>query len=151
MVLIKENIQKKRQTWKLDHCYRKIWLFEDLYWQEQHVNRLHEVCPGYVKSYGHTRGTMWIDFEIIPGRPAAVFFHSKDFIKKIYNFCIENIKETNPYAHGDWALSNILINGDDIRMCDWDNLDIYSKENIFIKLKHDLQSAFGKQFDEIIT
>jgi RIO-like serine/threonine protein kinase len=151
MVLIKENIQKKRQTWKLDHCYRKIWLFEDLYWQEEHVNLLNKVVPNYVKSFGNSQGTMWIDFEIIPGIPASNFSHTDEFIKTIYNFCIDNLKKTSPYAHGDWVLSNILIDGDNIKMCDWDNLNIYPEEDKIVKLKIDLRSAFGERFDEVIV
>lgn len=150
MVLIKENLQKKRQTWKLDDCYRKIWLFEDLYWQEQHIELLNKVVPNYVKSFGHGQGKMWINFNIIPGVPASTFIHTDDFIKRIYNFCVRNIQETSPYAHGDWVLSNILINGESIKMCDWDNLNIYPEEDKLVKLKLDLRSSFGKRFDEVI-
>lgn len=150
MVLIKENLQKKRQTWKINDHYRKVWLFKDLAWQKQHVELLNEVVPNYVLSFDHDDNNMWIDYRTIPGVPASTFLHTDEFIKRIYDFCIKNINETRPYAHGDWVLSNILINGDTFRLCDWDNLNIYPEEDKITKLKLDLRSAFGKRFDEII-
>ena len=33
----------------------------------------------------------------------------EQFISRIYDFVISNIKETYPYCHGDWALGNIII------------------------------------------
>lgn len=150
MELIKENLQKKRQTWKLTDCYRKIWLFKDLTWQTQHIELLNEVVPNYVKSSGHCEKTMWIDFEIVPGIPASTFPHTEEFIKNIYSFCLDSIEKTRPYAHGDWVLSNILIDGATFRLCDWDNLNIYPEEDKIAKLHMDLQSAFGLKFKEII-
>lgn len=150
MELIKENLQKKRQTWKLTDCYRKIWLFKDLTWQKQHIELLNEVVPNYVKSYGHCEKTMWIDFKIIPGIPASTFPHTEEFIKKVYLFCLDNIEKTRPYAHGDWVLSNILVDGSTFRLCDWDNLNIYPEKDKIVKLHMDLQSAFGLKFKEII-
>jgi RIO-like serine/threonine protein kinase len=150
MVLVKENIQKKRQTWKSNNFYRKVWLFEDLHWQEHHVNLLNEVIPGYVIGKGNADGMMWIDYNIIPGVPASTLKHTDKFIKQIYNFCVKNIQDTKPYAHGDWVLSNILVDGDTLRLCDWDNLNIYPEEDKLVKLRLDLRSAFGKRFDEVI-
>lgn len=150
MVLIKENLQKKRQTWKFNDYYRKVWLFKDLVWQKQHVELLNEVVPNYVLSFNHDDNNMWIDYHIVPGVPASTFLHTDEFIKRIYDFCIKNINETRPYAHGDWVLSNILVDGDTLRLCDWDNLNIYPEEDKITKLKLDLRSAFGKRFDEVI-
>jgi RIO-like serine/threonine protein kinase len=79
--------------------------------------------------------------------PANTFPHTKEFIDKIYNFCINNINTTSPYAHGDWVLSNILIDDDDIHIIDWDNVGIYSPTEILEKLHSDLKSAFGDKFD----
>jgi RIO-like serine/threonine protein kinase len=91
---------------------------------------------------------MWIDYKIILGKPASGFIHSDEFIKKIYNFCLSNIRETYPYVHGDWVLSNIIIHEDNIKMCDWDNLNIYPREDIIIKLHKDLESSFGDKFNK---
>lgn len=151
MVLIRENVQKKRRTYRLDDRYRKVWNIVDLDWLEYHTTLLNKVVPNYVLNYSYDAETMWIDYKIIPGIPASEFEHTKDFIKKIYKFCIDNIKETQPYVHGDWVLSNIIIDGENISMCDWDNLNIYPKEDVIKKLRNDLRSAFGKKFDEIIN
>lgn len=149
MNLIKENKQKKRKTYKLNDRYRKVWDFVDVDWLQDHTKLLNEVVPDYVIDFGHDNKIMWIDYKTIPGKPASEFEHTDDFIKRIYTFCRNNIKETLPYVHGDWVLSNIIINGDTIKMCDWDNLNIYPKEDIIIKLHKDLKSAFGDKFDKI--
>jgi len=151
MELVKENLQKKRQTWKFNDHYRKIWLFKDLVWQDHHIKLLNEVVPNYVRSYGNDDDKMWIDYNVVPGVPASTILHTDEFIKRIYNFCLQNIKDTKPYAHGDWVLSNILVDGNTIKLCDWDNLNIYPEEDKIVKLKLDLRSAFGKRFDEVIS
>jgi tRNA A-37 threonylcarbamoyl transferase component Bud32 len=45
--------------------------------------------------------------------------------------------------HGDWTLSNIIINGDTMTMVDWDNLGSYPVDQVYKKLQSDLKSAFG--------
>lgn len=150
MILIKENFQKKRQTWKADNFYRKVWQFIDLVWLEHHRELLDQVVPNYVLDVGYDDKSMWIDYKIIPGIPASQFEHTDEFIKNIYDFCLKNIEETKPYVHGDWVLSNIIVDGGSIRMCDWDNLNIYPREEILKKLHKDLKSAFGEKFDKVI-
>lgn len=150
MILIKENKQKKRQTYKLDDRYRKVWSLVDLEWLTSHIDLLKKVVPDYVLDYGYDSSTMWIDYKIIPGILASDVEHTDEFIKKVYNFCLHNIEETAPYVHGDWVLSNILIDGNRMTMCDWDNLSIYPKESVIKKLHKDLRSAFGERFDKVI-
>lgn len=150
MILIKENLQKKRQTWKTDNFYRKVWLFVDTVWLDHHLDLLNQVVPNYVLDSGYDDKSMWIDYNIIPGITASKFEHTDDFIKNIYAFCLRNIEETKPYVHGDWVLSNIIIDGENIQMCDWDNLNIYPRDEILKKLHKDLESAFGKKFNEVI-
>jgi RIO-like serine/threonine protein kinase len=146
MLLIKENKQKKRQTWKLDDSYKKIWLFNDLNWLETHVSIVNKVFPNYIREYGSNNDSMWLILNIIPGVLANQFEHTPEFIEKIYNFCLFNIQSTAPYVHGDWVLSNMIVNNDKITMCDWDNVNIYPKKEILNKLHHDLKSAFGSKF-----
>jgi RIO-like serine/threonine protein kinase len=151
MELVRENKQKKRKTYKLVDRYRKVWDFIDLTWLEEHVRLLNTVVPDYVLEHGYNDATMWIDFKIIPGTPAGQFEHTEEFIKKIYQFCLDNIKATSPYVHGDWVLSNIIVDGETMSMCDWDNLNIYPKEDVIKKLRNDLRSAFGEKFDKVIN
>lgn len=150
MELVKFNKEKNRQTWKYLDRYRKIWLYQDIAWLNDHVNMLEKIKPGYVINHGIDESCMWIDLSILPGTPASEFAHTKDFILTIYNFCLDNISSTKPFAHGDWVLSNILIDNSDIDMCDWDNLGIYDSTEIYDKLKSDLTSAFGSKFLEVI-
>jgi RIO-like serine/threonine protein kinase len=149
MELVKINKEKHRRVFKMDNCYKKVWHFVDKDWLENHVDILEEINPGYILSHGIKDGTMFVCYNIVPGIPANTFEHTKEFVQKIYDFCINNINETAPYAHGDWVLSNILIDGDNMRMVDWDNVDIYPPEMILEKLDSDLQSAFGDKFEYI--
>ena len=139
MEIIRKNIEKGRTVFFNGTHYVKVWDNLPTDWIHNHVALLHEHNPGYVASYGSN----WISYNIIPGVPASTFNHTPEFIKRIYNFCIGNIKETSPYAHGDWSLSNMLINGDRIVLCDWDNLGIYPKEEVESKMTKDLIDAFG--------
>ena len=142
MDLIKENKEKQRKVFKSPTFYRKVWEQQPFEWEE-HLYLLDKFMPGFVLDYGN----LYIDYKIIPGVPANTFPHTEEFIDKIYNFCIDNINATSPYAHGDWVLSNILIDGDAMHIIDWDNVGIYSPTEILEKLHSDLKSAFGDKFD----
>lgn len=150
MVLIKENIQKRRQTWRFENFYRKVWNIYDPAWLFGHVEMLNKAVPGYVLNQGIDDRSMWIDYKIIEGRPASTFEHTDQFVQRIYDFCLQNIRDTLPYVHGDWVLSNIIINGDQISMCDWDNINIYPIDEVMKKLHKDLKSAFGDRFNRVI-
>jgi aminoglycoside phosphotransferase len=147
MVLIKSTPERNRQVFELDDCYRKVWGFKDLKVLEKHVDIMKYLWPDYIQRYGWTDDTMWIDVKKITGVSASNYEHTDEFVKKIYNFCLDNIKKTTPYAHYDWVLSNIIIDGDQISLIDWDNVGIYTEEEIFKKLHADLKSAFGDKFD----
>ena len=90
---------------------------------------------------------MYIDYHIVPGTPANTFAHTPQFIKRIHDFCHETLEQTLPYAHYDWVLSNIMIDGDNTYLVDWDNVGIYSPEEINTKIEKDLKSAFGGSYD----
>ena len=97
--------------------------------------------PGFVIDYGND----YIDYKVIECFTANTVEHTDKFINKIYNFCLENIKATKPWVHGDWVLSNIIIQPDDTMiMIDWDNIGIYREEEYLSKLHTDLISAFGE-------
>jgi|TARA_B100001013_G_scaffold338765_1_gene260038 RIO-like serine/threonine protein kinase len=155
MNLIKENKEKHRAIFKLDDRYRKVWYvnpdlgpFAEAV--DEHIEILEKFMPGYVLDHGYTTESIYIDYKILPGTPASKFPHTKEFAEKIYNFCIENINKTSPYAHGDWVLSNILIDGDNMQIIDWDNLAVHEIKDVLEKLKSDLKSAFGEKFDEFL-
>lgn len=141
MELIRENKAKGRSVFFDGTHYIKVWNNQTPKWISEHVRLLKDTVPGYVVDYGGN----WISYNIVPGVPASTFNHTDDFIRRIHNFCLENIKSTQPYVHGDWTLSNILVDGDTLRMCDWDNLGIYPTDSVLKKLEEDLASAFGKE------
>lgn len=142
MKLIRENKEKCRSVYFDGTNYIKIWGNKTPQWIEEHVNLLQSHIPDYVVDYG----VNWISYKAVPGIPASEFSHTPEFINRIHNFCINQIKTTKPWYHGDWSLSNILIDGDTIRMIDWDNLGQYPEEEIYAKLKNDLSSAFGESY-----
>lgn len=147
MELIKENKKKQRKVYKLKDRYRKEWSYCDRPWLLEHVNLLEKVFPNFVLAYGEDGNSMFIETKLISGVAASTLDHTPDFIHAIYKFCLENINETAPYAHGDWVLSNIIINNNKMTMVDWDNLNLYPRPTIIKKLHEDLQSAFGDKFD----
>lgn len=144
MELIKENKQKKRAVFLKDSdTIRKFWYDKDSVWMKQHAEILINVQPGYVKYVGEN----YIDFTRYLGQPASTFKHTPQFRDEVCKFCLAQINSTLPFAHGDWVLSNIIIDGNTMRMVDWDNVGIYDTKTIYTKLKADLQSAFGELFD----
>ena len=146
MKLIKENKIKQRAVYQMSDRIRKIWYNKKKFdWVIEHFNLLQKVNPGYALSNGRTSEYVFIDYKIIDGVTANTLPHTDEFIKKIYDFCLDSIKITEPYAHGDWVLSNIIINKDQFTLCDWDNLGIYNKQEVIKKMHQDLESAFGKK------
>jgi hypothetical protein len=145
MELIKANEEKKRSTFLFKDRYRKFWYNATPGWIQDHVTILERVFPSYVLGYGIN----YIDFKILNGINANTIEHTDDFCKKIYKFCLENIKQTSPYFHGDWVLSNMIVNEDEIFLCDWDNLGVYPLDDVYKKLESDLMSAFGERFERI--
>jgi RIO-like serine/threonine protein kinase len=141
MELIKENKEKHRLVYFNNDRYRKVWTIDRSDWIYQHVKKLRYVMPDFVLDYG----VDYIEYKIIEGITANNFEHTGEFIQKIYKFCLNNIQSTKPWVHGDWVLSNIIIqpNGNMV-MIDWDNLGIYREEEYMKKLHNDLISAFGE-------
>ena len=146
MELIKENLEKKRRVYFCGDRYRKVW--EDKAdWIYTHVKILERVVPGYVLGYNND----YIEYAVIDGIVADSMEHTDEFIKQVYAFCLENIAATKPWVHGDWVLSNIIVQPDGrMAMIDWDNLGMYRETDYMKKLHRDLHSAFGDKFFEII-
>jgi RIO-like serine/threonine protein kinase len=144
MKLIRENKEKQRATFFCGDRYRKEWYSRPPEWISSHVKMLNEHVPNYVLASGNN----WIEYKIVPGTLASEFKHTPEFIDRIYRFCLENIKQTMPYTHGDWSLSNMIIDGDNITLIDWDNIGFYHPDDVFEKLNEDLTNAFGTAFQQ---
>ena len=63
----------------------------------------------------------------------------KSLLKKLRNLVLGDYRSKR--------LSNIIVDGENMYMVDWDNVGIYPTVQIYEKLKSDLQSAFGDLFD----
>ena len=147
MELVKTNKEKQRRVFKTNTSYIKHWLGKDFKWLSNHVTALENIMPGYVIGHGWDKGFVWAEFKILKGTVASDFYHTTEFVDRITEYCKNNYKKTYPYAHGDWVLSNIIVDGDQIQMCDWDNLGKYPEEEVLEKMRSDLKSAFGDRFD----
>lgn len=145
MELIQENIAKQRKVYKKDNnTVRKIWYNtpgKNFGWLEEQSDMIEKVNPGYVKEIGYEEDNVWMDMQLIPGTVANKFDHSKDFILKMHNFAKNHYQETKPYAHGDWVTSNIIIDGDTIKMVDWDGIGKYPDKFVNKKIIKDLKKA----------
>ena len=142
MELIRENKEKQRAMYFCGDRYRKVWGNISPEWIYRHVKLLDRVVPGYVLGYGID----YIEYKIVEGTTANRSEHTDEFVKQVYKFCLENIRSTKPWVHGDWTLSNIVIQPDgNMIMIDWDNLGMYREEAYMNKLHSDLISAFGEE------
>jgi hypothetical protein len=150
LTLIKRNREKHRAVYDGGSFIRKVWEEPVLDKIREMVARLDKVVPGYVLSIGHFEPCVYMNVRKLEGTPASEFPHTDEFIKLIHTFCLNNIKQTWPYSHYDWALSNIIINGDTLAMCDWDNIAEYPHEAVIKKLDEDLESAFGERYRKVI-
>jgi RIO-like serine/threonine protein kinase len=140
MELVKTNNDKGRKVYFCGDRYKKVWE-NKLDWIYTHVKILNRVVPGFVIYCGND----YIYYKFIEGVKSNTVEHTDKFINIVYNFCLENIKATKPWVHGDWVLSNIIIRPDDTMvMIDWDNIGIYREEEYLNKLHTDLISAFGE-------
>lgn len=142
MKLIRENKEKQRSVFLNGDRYVKVWGNRPTMWITEHVQLLEQHVPGFVIDHGAN----WISYKLIPGVPASKLPHTPEFVKRIHEFCINQINETRPWFHGDWTLSNMIVDGDTITMVDWDNLGQYSEEEMQAKLNSDLKSAFGELY-----
>jgi RIO-like serine/threonine protein kinase len=142
MELVRMNKEKGRSVFYNNDHYVKIWDNISPEWIIEHVQLLKDIVPGYVIDHGIN----WIAFKEISGVPASTFNHSVEFVQRIQQFCLDNIKQTYPYAHGDWTLSNMIIDNSTITMIDWDNVGIYPEEEVYNKMNSDLKSAFGNLY-----
>ena len=147
MELIKDNILKNRKVYKLHGKYRKEWSVVNFDLLEKHVSIMNKIHPGYILNYGKTNNIMWLEVAAIDGVLASTIPHTDEFVDQIVKFCLDNIRQTYPYAHGDWVLSNIIKDHNGLfHLIDWDNVDIYPIDIILQKLNQDLTSAFGDKF-----
>lgn len=149
MRLVKENTVKRRVVYEDHRYFKKYWLDKSFEWVINHVKILDIVMPNYVQGFGHDGTGVYILFSKLPGIPADTFEHTPQFCSRIYQYCRALNERTQPYYHGDWVLSNILIDGDNIYMCDWDNVGKHSINDVNEKMYADLESAFGTLFEEI--
>ena len=71
----------------------------------------------YILITGHRRENFGHGFQEICH---AVVRLSKEFKNIVRDFCVESIKKTFPYSHGDWHPDNILEHNGQWTLVDWD-------------------------------
>lgn len=151
MILIKKNVLKGRSIYKDGNSYIKIWNYIDKEWLEEHIALLDKFCPNLITDYGYTDNTMHIKMNKLHGKSGQDFAPTQKFIKKIHHACLDNLNLTYPYAHGDWVLSNMIIQNDKVCFIDWDNLKKVSYDVAIKKMNKDLSSAFVNDFERYLN
>ena len=150
--LIQKTIVDPGQTWNKIRTvhnykthYRKHWNYTDPEWFYTHLEIVNKFRPGFVINSRLTKKAMWIDYKVIPGQKASHpdFVRDEQFISRIYDFVISNIKETYPYCHGDWALGNIIIDDNNLELVDWDNCCVQTDDTIIILFDEAMAKNFG--------
>ena len=128
---------KFRTVYKYKTHYRKHWNWRETTETpivslplDEHIEVVNKFFPGFIIEHKVLKNSTWIDYNIVPGISAVEFPKEPEFIKKIYNFCLKNIEQTKPYAHFDWTLENIIINGDKMQLIDWDTCAIYTEKEV---------------------
>lgn len=150
MILVKENIIKQRSVYKLDDRIRKVYGGITLEHVKEHAAIMEKVYPNYIINYGKCSEGVFLECKILPGIPCNQIEFTLDNISKVYNFCLRNICFTYPYMHMDWAPSNILCDGENFYMVDWDNVCIQSPKIALDELDIDMKECYGSKFDLFI-
>ena len=150
MIILKENISKQRIVYRLSDRVRKVYSNVSIEQIRAHVMIMDLVYPGYILDYGTCTEGVFLECIIVEGVACNTLEHTIDNINKVYSYCIENMRETYPYMHMDWAPSNILYDGKQFNMVDWDNIAIVDINQALAELDIDMRECYGSQFDLFI-
>lgn len=151
MILIKENKEKKRAVFYDGQFYYKVWHYVDAGWFNEHIELLKKYSPELIADYSIDKDSMTLKMNKVKGKPGYEFEPTLKFIDMIYKACIKNMIYTSPYMHGDWVLSNMIIDDDKVKFIDWDNLRIMNEADAMAKLHSDLKSAFVNDFERYLN
>lgn len=144
MELIKENNSKQRKVFKLATSIYKTYGSVPLDCVQEHVKIMNTIMPGYILNYGENMYGTFLECKLIEGIPCNTLDRP---IEEVYKFCIDSIVKTYPYMHMDWAPSNILFDGTDYHLVDWDNVGIYEPSTALAELDIDMKEYYGSRFD----
>ena len=147
--LIKQKPEQQSEVWEFDDRFRKKWLYKDKQWLTDHYKMLESLCEdGYLKGFGFDENHMWLDTTKLKGQLASTCEQTPEFMEKIHKFCIEHYySKTKPYAHFDWDLRNMVVEGDKITLIDWDHCREYSEGQVLDKMDADLKKGFGEKYN----
>ena len=143
MDLLKENKQKQRKVYLHDKCIIKVYGSVSLAQIEAHVKIMDKIKPGYIISYGRTMDETYLVCKLIEGQPCNILHHP---VETIYKFCLDSILETYPYVHMDWSPSNIMYDGKQYHLVDWDNVGIYDIRLALLELDNDMSEYYKSEF-----
>ena len=155
MILVKSrsDMWGTRRVYKGNGCYIKEFDYCDHYWYHKHIKMVDTINPGYYINTFYSTTRMTFIMKTVPGVNAKTLGSGIKFVKRILKFVHSNIQETGSLGHGDWALENIIVNGNDMQMIDWDACGVMTKEEKLNKAYHDLKKDFEKKglrsFDNI--
>ena len=147
--LIKQKSETRTEVWELEDRFRKKWLYKNEQWLTEHYKMLESLCDdGYLKGFGFDENHMWLDTNKLKGQLASTCEYTPEFIEKIHKFCLEHYySKTKPHAHFDWDLSNMIVEGDNITLVDWDHCREYPEGQVLDKMESDLKKGFGEKYN----
>ena len=154
------------KTYKLKTCIRKVYYNSGVIYKDKHnndydwekhlytknlqefVNIMNEVMPGYILQHGkHDQDAYFFELKILPGTNLSKYPHTKEFKKRVRDFCVESIKKTFPYSHGDWHPDNILDHNGQWTLVDWDWVGKRSLLETQQIINQRLKAIFGYEVD----
>jgi len=147
-----ENTIYNRKIIRLEDRYRKIWYGENpqqkLGTQNlvEHVRLLNKFNPGYILDYDLNEKEMIIDYKIVPGFELDKINYDDELREKVYDYCLQHLLYTWPYAFLSWAPWNILIDGDSINLIDWDRFSYVSSNYTLENMINLLDNRFKTHF-----
>lgn len=160
-MLLRAKVSKGRYTFKLKNCIRKVYYRTDwLEWHQiiekytgnvlQYVDVMEKVFPGYLIQHGYfSKNAYFFDYKILPGKSIASYEHTTEFVERFRQFCIDSIKETSPYSHGDWTPDNVLDYQGKWTLIDWDCVGLRSTTETQHQLNKNLKKVF--KFKDVDT
>lgn len=100
------------------------------------IDRVNSVVPGFIK-----------DYKLVPDNQIELYLtrykgehpirknviKNKEHALQVLNACINFIKKAKPYTMNDFCSGNIIINGDDIKIVDLDQIFFNDTDNTTVK------------------
>ena len=127
-------------------------------WYKEHCRLMDKYYPGFILSRSCSGNRIILEYKEIEGNricgdedwePTEPIDWSYRRIHKLYRWILSEVDKTWPYTHGDWALTNILVQSNgEFKMVDFDtfsNTSLPTMDHVINQIHTDLIKGFGKR------